>query len=640
MKTKYDEDTTWGDEDGAADDAEFQDLRKRLKTMQDAVSVIDEKFYVEFLSQIVESTFERVAAQGGNGAIDWREVELALNQVHAFGELVIRNGGLFTQGQPNGDGANRLIGMLIKMMSASENFIYFCREHTDFLDIADLPHPAIKLRSMDIFVRYAVFFEVHTSSIVPALQSFVKGVHDPHPRVQPRAWYLFYRFVKHLRQHIGEMAQTVIEAIADLLVIHAEAPADRDDGDMSDDTETSEDSTFTNQLYLFEAVGCLSSTPSIPLEKQALFVKTIMTPLFTDMETSLPQAEAGDMRLVMQIHHDMMALVTLAKGFSDWGTGNKPQVATSPIVTSEFQKGTEAILVALERLSRYSHIREAARFAFSRMVGVLGAAILPQLPRWINGLLEKSSTKEEVSTFLKLLDQLVHEFKSQIFGILNSILSPLLTLVFSSLQEPVSGTDDSIQLTELRREYLNFLLVVVNNDLGQVLVSESNMANFENVVQTVMVFAQELSDPGTEKIAFNLLNKLSLVFGPQQPTTADGKTPQGPPKTPASQPLVGFEHVMTDRFASLCWQVPASSNFNLKDAQSKMVLGEIAALQKALYWKLGESFVEHLGGALPNMGVQHGVIEYCDALRMLDVKDFKGFFQVSAWRPQMRQIVF
>lgn len=121
IKMKYDVDTIWGDEDEQTDEAEFQELRKRLKTLQDTIATIDEGLYIEALSTLVGSTFERVA-QGGNGPVDWREVETALYEMFLFGELVMRNGGLFVKGQPNGVAAETLIGMMFKMMNSSMRY--------------------------------------------------------------------------------------------------------------------------------------------------------------------------------------------------------------------------------------------------------------------------------------------------------------------------------------------------------------------------------------------------------------------------------------------------------------------------------------------------------------------------------------
>ncbi|KAA8908637.1 armadillo-type protein [Sphaerosporella brunnea] len=613
LKTKYDEDTNWGEEDDQSEEAEFEQLRRQLKTMQDAVSQIDESLFIDLMTQLIEGTFDRMAQ---SNSVDWRDVDLALYEMFSFGELAMRNGGLYIKGQPSGVAAERLINMFGKMMASN---------------VPNHPHPVIKLKSMELFMRHHTFFEVHTGYIPRALEGFNKCIHDNHIRVRTRSWYLFHRFVKSLRQHMGEVAETILGAMGDLLVIRAELPEEKNDSDEMSESQQTEDTNFESQLYLFEAVGCMCSVPSLSAEKQAMLVKTVTTPLFSDIEQNLPVAEVGDARAALQIHHDIMALGTTGKGFSDWVAGSsRPDKTCVPEVANEFGRVTEAILVALERLSNFSVVREAARFSFARIVGVLGSSILPSLPRWISGLLAKNSTKDEICMFLKLLNQLIHSFKNVMYEMLNELLTPLLQRIFSALSEPVTGTDDQVQLTELRREFLNFILMILNNDLGQVLVSEANRNQFETVLTAVEHFAKATSDPPTEKIAINLMNKLSFVFGP--PTGIAGNKALealAGINPPQEQPLSGFENFMNRRFSILCWEIPYTSGFNIKDAQGRAVLGEVASLQKMLYLKLGEAFLDSLKQAIfPQIGVNRGVDEYCDALRRMEAKEFKGFFQV------------
>jgi exportin-T len=212
------------------------------------------------------------------------------------------------------------------------------------------------------------------------------------------------------------------------------------------------------------------------------------------------------------------------------------------------------------------------------------------------------------------------------------LFTPLLQRIFISLSEPITGTDDQVQLTDLRKEFLNFILIILNNDLCSVLVSETNRAQFDNMLRAIEHYAKETSDPSTEKIAFNLISKMSFVFGPlatlpaQGPKSTIGIAGANPPQ---QQPLQGFEALMNQRFSLLCWEVPKQQGFNIKDAQSKIVLGEVAQLQKMLYFKLGETFIEGLrAGVFPQMGVNRGVEEYCNAVRSMEGKEFKGFFQV------------
>ncbi|KAI5795627.1 armadillo-type protein [Geopyxis carbonaria] len=613
MKTKYDSETTWGDEDEQTDEAEFEQLKQKLKTMQDAVASIDEDLYVRFMSQLVEGTFERV----NGGGVDWRELDLALHELHLFGEIAMKYGGIFSKGgKPSGPPAEILISMLGKMMACN---------------VSDYAHPATKLKSMEIFMRYTSFFEVHSNLIPQALESFNKCIHDSHIRVRTRSWYLFLRFVKNLRQHMGEIAETILGAIGDLLVIRAELPNDTNDVDeLSSQSGGSEDATFESQLSLFEAVGFLCSSPSLPVENQALMVKSAMAPLFSDIEAHLGPAENGDALAALQIHHDIMALGTLGRGFSNWTGGMKVEVTTGELVADEFVRAMEAVLVALERLSKFLVIRESARLAFSKMVGVLGPKILTFLPRWISGLLAKSSSRGEISMFLKLLEQIVHGFKNVVYNILNELLSPLLQRVFSSLSGSTTGTDDELELADLRREFLSFLLVIINNDLGQVFVSETNLEQFQSLLEAISHYARNISDPATQKIALNTLNKLSFVFGPSSAAANEKAKMVGllAINAPQEQPLAGFENLMKDRFAILCWEIPATPGFNVKDAQSKQVLGEVANFQKMLYLKLGDEYLQTLrNNIFPQVGVNRGVDEYCSALQNQENKEFRKFFQ-------------
>ena len=349
------------------------------------------------------------------------------------------------------------------------------------LDVANFSHPAIQIQYMEICVRYYSFLEANPRYIPRVLENFVRLVHHNHVRVKTRSWYLFHRLVKGLRLQLGEVAQTIIQAVSDLLPIKAELPEETSDNDdmSSDENDESADATFSAQLFLYEAVGCICSTHAVFAENQVIFVHSVMNPLLTDLDNHLPLARSGDERARLQVHHLVMACGTLARGFSDWLPNDKSSSAP-PIkaVSEEFARAAEAILVALESLSSVVDIRTAARFAFSRLIGVLGNLILPQLPRWIDGLLSQTSSKDEMAMFLRVLDQVVFGFKTEIFEILNAFLTPFLQRVFTGISEPTSGTDDEIQLAELKREYLSFLLVILHNDLGSVLVSESKSTAF------------------------------------------------------------------------------------------------------------------------------------------------------------------
>ncbi|PSR94576.1 exportin 1-like protein [Coniella lustricola] len=590
LKMRYDETASWGNEDEQTDEAEFQELRKRLQNLQKSVAAVDQSLYLETLSNLVANTFQTLDQRGSQ--MDWRDLDLALYEMYLFGELALPNQGLAGKSQPSTAAAERLVLIMSKMVES---------------DISNFPHPAILLQYMEICVRYAAFFENRQEYIPRVLENFVRLVHHEHMRVRVRSWYLFYRLVKHLRAQVSEMTGTVIQSIADLLTIKAEVSGDEADDDMSsDESDHSADAVFTNQLYLFEATGCISSTGAVPIEKQVTYARTVIEPLFTDMQNTLPRAKAGDAQAILQAHHIVTALGYFAHGFSDTPAGNNLSKQSPPAkeVSEVFSHVAEAILVALKELNSNSEIRTACRSAFSRLLGVLGSTVLPQLPQWIEGLLSQSSSNDEMAMFLRLLEQVVFGFKAEIYEILNMLLTPLLQRIFEGLSQPVTGTDDDIQLGELRREYIHFIQIILANDLGGVLVSETNQGYFESLISSIITLARTIShgNMSTSRSAFGLLQRMTAVWGGPD-IAVISNNPVAPTGSPT--PLIpGFDQFIIDRFHPLCWEVLKDPQFNPSDAQTRQVVNEIAQLEQTIYTKTGEVFIHNLRSALfPSLGI-------------------------------------
>jgi exportin-T len=115
-KMKYDETADWGEEGEQTDEAEFQDLRRRLHVLQQTVTAIDEPYYIETLSRLVNGTFGRLSQ--GDQSLNWRDLELALYEMYLFGELAMRNSGLFAKREPSSIAAQQLVGMMNSMIDS------------------------------------------------------------------------------------------------------------------------------------------------------------------------------------------------------------------------------------------------------------------------------------------------------------------------------------------------------------------------------------------------------------------------------------------------------------------------------------------------------------------------------------------
>lgn len=600
-KMKYDETSEWGTEDAQTEEADFQELRRRLHVLQQAVAAVDESLYMTTLSRVVADTFSRL---GSSNKPDWRDLDLALHEMYLFGELAVKNGGLYQKSNPSTAASSTLLDMVSSMVNS---------------DLASYPHPAVQLQYMEICSRYCQYFE-HNPTIIPkVLENFVRFVHSDHVKVRTRSWYLFQRFVRHLRAQLGDVAQMVVQAVGDLLAIRAELPEDKDEDDISsEDNDQSADAVFTSQLYLFEAIGCVSSTASVPIDTKIAIAKSVINPLLSDMNQHVAPAKSGDARAVLQVHHAIMALGTLARGFSDWQPGQTASAPPPSELALEFDDASEATLLALEALKHSLDIRTASRFAFSRYLGIQGSRVLPQLPRWIDGLLSQTSSKDEMAMFLRLLAQVLYSFKTEIYDILDQLLSPLLQRVFGGLSEAVSGTDDEVQLKELKQQYLNFILVILNNDLAAILISQSNQGVFETFISTLTHFARDPSDPPAARMALSVLTRMTAVFGgpDMEPTSTSPPNPSVP----------GFDSFILSHFASLPWDLVRAPSFNPKDAQIRSVTAEAASLQWTISRKVGAAYVAQLQAELRGLGVDAaGVAQFGEKLAG-DMFGFRKFF--------------
>lgn len=121
LKMRYDETAVWGDEDTQTDEAEFQELRKRLQNLQKSVAAVDQNLYLETLSNLVARTFETLDQQGAS--MDWRDLDLALYEMYLFGELALPNSGLAGKSQPSAAAAERL-GLIMSKMVASGTYCH------------------------------------------------------------------------------------------------------------------------------------------------------------------------------------------------------------------------------------------------------------------------------------------------------------------------------------------------------------------------------------------------------------------------------------------------------------------------------------------------------------------------------------
>jgi len=262
------------------------------------------------------------------------------------------------------------------------------------------------------------------------------------------------------------------------------------------------------------------------------------------------------------------------------------------------------------------------RYAFARLVNVMGENILGKIPPLIGGLLRKSTTWELID-FLPFLGQLIHKFKPTIQTFLDELMLPLISRIFESLNKPVEGTDDVIEQTSMRKAYLSFIMTLFNNRMESIFVSQASRSKFDAVLESIIHYATDTSDATVEKVAFGVLNKMVVVWS----------TPSSEPDPLEKEFHEAFGQFVIQHLSRVCFEVPSKTSFNSNDAQSRLVLAEIAGLQKSIFQMKGDLFVSYLQNSFfPSLGVSpEAAGEYVRALQQLDLKQFKKFFVVCSY---------
>lgn len=80
---RYDDEYESQEHEDSEVEAEFHDLRKRLLSFQDSIAAIDPGLYSDAVHDFVGSTFQTMLMASTN---NWRDIEVALVELHAFAE--------------------------------------------------------------------------------------------------------------------------------------------------------------------------------------------------------------------------------------------------------------------------------------------------------------------------------------------------------------------------------------------------------------------------------------------------------------------------------------------------------------------------------------------------------------------------
>jgi exportin-T len=133
-------------------------------------------------------------------------------------------------------------------------------------------------------------------------------------------------------------------------------------------TEATKDSTFSSQLYLYEATGTLCSLMfRTPAEQRAILLSSVK-PLMDDLSVNFQafgSKGSSDLIPIVRVHHVIMALGNIAKGFPDYPNPVPPNYILPPM--DVFAEMAQAILVCLKAMNIFKPIRDAVRLFAQRV---------------------------------------------------------------------------------------------------------------------------------------------------------------------------------------------------------------------------------------------------------------------------------
>ena len=187
----------------------------------------------------------------------------------------------------------------------------------------------------------------------------LRGIHNQHSGFRSRLYYLFYRFIKEEKNDIPpQFSVTIAESLRDLLAIQVEIP-NPDDVEVDLLTDAVKSSSFDAQLYLFETIGILCALLFKDRDQTKTLLLSFVRPLMDELSEALQAHTKGsqDITPIVKVHHIIMALGNIAKGFPDYPSPLPVGYILPPLdVLAEV---AQAMLVCLENMNIFKVVRDA-----------------------------------------------------------------------------------------------------------------------------------------------------------------------------------------------------------------------------------------------------------------------------------------
>ncbi|KIJ50979.1 hypothetical protein M422DRAFT_27087 [Sphaerobolus stellatus SS14] len=620
MKWDSEDDPEDMDED---DFAAFDGMRKELRVFLDSIQTLDSELVTTTIHTAAIST---LSAYESGVNLTWQDAELAIHLVYLYGEIY--------KGQKGRAAFCEVPGLIQKDKRKATDYSEFpLTPHGEMIfalvrsGVSMHPNQTVIMQFFETAARYSDFFKVRKECIVPVIEALVgtRGIHNPMPSVRARTYYLFHKFIKEDRNELPhEIIIRLLDSIRDVLIVQTDLPEpESPDQDVLAEA-IQEPSIFDSQLYLFEAAGTLVSlTYAMPQEQQAALLQSITKPLINGLRQAIqtPMHGPQDVLPVLQVHHYIMALGGIAKGFVEFPNPVPPEWVLPPLEV--FEEAAQAIIMSLDAMNRFKLVREATRSAFARLLASTGPTMTKYIPLLMASLLTHFDSGELVE-FIQFISLLVHRLQEQILDVLDELVTPLSSHIVSILSVPINDTNDRQVHMETKKAYLSLLNNIMSTKLHVVFTSERNKAVFETLLTSVVQIAQDFSDSNGQKLAFSFLSRAVTVWG--QPSGGADAVMNG--HGVMAQAVPGFERFVYEQLVPMAFNVPSAPEFNAKDGQMMVLCHEIGGMLQLICKTRGQEAYDYLVNVfLPSQNCPPEVAhDFATKIRDLDNKACRKFF--------------
>lgn len=519
------------------------------------------------------------------------EVEAALTLFYQLGETV------HEEEMKSGNG---LLGELVPMLLSAR---FSCHSHR-----------IVALVYLETVTRYMKFVLDNTQYIPNVLSVFLdeRGIRHPNVNVGKRASYLFMRAVKLLKAKLVPFIDTILQNLQDTLARYTclELPS-----------KELKCSGTEDGSHAFEAIGLLIGMEDVPLEKQSEYLAALLTPLCQRVEALLLESKSQGIDEfspnVMRFQQIIMALNAVSKGF-----GERLVRTTRPTIGIMFKQTLDILLQVLVAFPNIKPLRNKITSYLHRMVDILGPSVFPYLPMALNQLLLESEPKDMVE-FLVLINQIICKFNTSVSSLLEEIFPIITSKLFNTLSKdmfssgPGSNTEEIRELQELQRTLYTFLHAMALNNLSSVFLAPKSRRFLDAIMQLVLSTSCIHKDSTVRKMCVQILVKLMKDWS--EGTNGEEKVP-------------GFQRFIIEEFASKCCLYSVlDSSFELRDANTLVLFGEIVMAQKVMCEKFGSDFLLHfVSNTLPSVHCPQEMAEqyYQKFQQDSDIKSLKSFYQM------------